>query len=196
MAYGFAPILLWQPSKMGNCFIFLTTANSHKVKKSKRGINLSLTVRTDMPKNPGRKGGVPSTARRASPKLPINERVKRSYPQNSIPNVNPFRLKQMNFRIKVCQGCRGPLQSSSGTVTEAPFDFCVARKERRTYKDPQKGQLCTPTRESGAHYHLRVSCIQAAEPSFVPCSLVIPNGLPLADCHKSYITKEFGLRAC
>ena len=60
-------------------------------------INLSLTVGTDMPENPGRKGGVPSTARRASPKLPINERVKRSYPQNSIPNVDPFRLKQMNF---------------------------------------------------------------------------------------------------
>ena len=72
-----------------------------------------------MPKNPGRKGGVPSKARRASPKLPINDRVKPSYPQNSIPNVNPFRFKQMNFRIKVCQGCRGPLQSSSGTVTDS-----------------------------------------------------------------------------
>ena len=70
------------------------------------------------------------------------------------------------------------------------------RKERRTYKDPQTGQLCTPTRESDAHYHLRVACIQAAEPSFVPCSLVIPDGLPLTECHKNYITKEFGLRAC
>ena len=109
----------------------------------------------------------------------INERVKRSYPQNSIPNVNPFRLKQMNFWIKVCQGCRGPHQSSLGTVTEASIDFCVASKERRTYKDPQTGQLCTLTRESDAHYHLRVSCIQAAEPSFVPSSLVIPDGLPL-----------------
>ena len=63
--------------------------NYYKQSCAKRGINLSLTVRTDMPKNPGRKGGVPSTARRASPNLPINERVKRSYFQNSIPNVNP-----------------------------------------------------------------------------------------------------------
>ena len=93
-------------------------------------------------------------------------------------SITKIHLKQMNFRIKVCQGCRRPLQSSSGTVTQAPFDFCVARKERQTYKDPQTGQLCTPTRESDAHYHLRVSCIQAAEPSFVPCSLVIPNGVP------------------
>ena len=120
--------------------------NYYKQSCAKRGINLSLTVRTDMPKNPCRKGVVPSTARRASPKLPINERVKRSYFQNSIPNVNPFPLKRMNFRIKVCQGCRGPLQSSLGTVTDAPFDLCVARKELRTYKNPLTGQLCTPTR--------------------------------------------------
>jgi len=70
----------------------------YKQSCTKRGINLSLTVQTDKPKNPGRKGGVLSTARRASPKLPINERVKHSYPQNSIPKVNPFHLKQMNFR--------------------------------------------------------------------------------------------------
>ena len=148
-----------------------------------------------MPKHPGRKGSVPSTARRSSPKLAINQQVKRLYPQSSIPNINPFRLKQMNFRIKVCQGCRGALQSSLGTVTDAPFDFCVARKERRTYKDPQTGQLCTPARELDAHYHFRVACIQAAEPSFVPCSLVIPDGLPLTECHENYVTKEFGLRA-
>ena len=79
-----------------------------------------------MPENPGREGGVPSTAKRASPKLPINEPVKRSYPQNSIPNANPFRLEQMNFRIKICQGCKWPLQSPSGTVTDTQFDFCVA----------------------------------------------------------------------
>ena len=83
-----------------------------------------------MPKHPGRKGGVPSTARGSSPKLAINERVKRLYPQSSIPNINPFRLKQMTFRIKVCQGCRGPLQPSLGTVTDAPFDFCVPWPER------------------------------------------------------------------
>lgn len=49
--------------------------NHYKQSCAKKGINLSLTVRTDMPKHPGRKGGVPSTARRSSPKLAINERV-------------------------------------------------------------------------------------------------------------------------
>ena len=28
----------------------------------------------------------------------------------------------------------------------------------------------------------------------MPCSLVIPDGLPLTECHKNYLTKEFGLR--
>ena len=54
------------------------------------------------------KGGAPSTARRSSPKLSINEHVKCLCSQsNNIPNVNPLQLKQMNSRIKVCQVCRG-----------------------------------------------------------------------------------------
>ena len=47
-----------------------------------------------------------------------------------------------------------------------------------------------------SYYHLRVACIQAAAPSFVPCSLAIPDGLLLIECHINYITKEFGLKAC
>lgn len=76
-----------------------------------------------MPKNPGRKSGVPSTAGRSSPMLAIKGRVKLLHSQNSIPNVNPFRLRQLNFRIKVCQGCRGSLPSILGTVTDTTFDF-------------------------------------------------------------------------
>ena len=78
----------------------------------------------------------------------------------------------------------------------APFDFCVARKERRSYKDPKTGQLCAAARETNTHYHLRVACVQAEEPSFPPCTLVISKGLQLTECHKNYIVKEFGLTAC
>jgi len=143
-----------------------------------------------MPKNPGRKGGVPSTAKRSCPKLPIHERVKRTYPQR--PNTNPFCLKQMHSRIKVCQGCRGLLKSPTGELLNAPFNFCVSRKERRPYKDCA-GELCTPSRETDAHYHFCVSCIQAEERSFVPCSLFVADHLPLTECHKTYLTNEFGL---
>ena len=71
----------------------------------------------------------------------------------------------MNARIKVCQGCRGHLKSAGGNIQPPPFDYCVARRERRQYKDDY-GQLKTPSRPSDAHYHLRVACVKAAEPSF------------------------------
>ena len=66
-----------------------------------------------------------------------------SLKQNSL-YINPFRSKQMHFGIKVCQGYRRPFQSSLGAVTDAPFDFCVSRKKRRTYKHPETGQLYKP----------------------------------------------------
>ena len=151
-----------------------------------------------MPKNPGRKGGDPSTARRASLKLPVNERVKRSYPQNSIPNVNPFCLKLMNFRIKVCQGCRGPLQSSSGTVTDAPFDFCVVRKEWRTYKTLKRDSCARPL---GNRMHIIIFGFRAFKQlsrhlCHVCWSFPTDCLSQSATKRRHYITKEFGLRPC
>ena len=44
----------------------------YKEKRSTKAANLSAVVRTDMPQYPGRKGGVPATLRRATPKLPVD----------------------------------------------------------------------------------------------------------------------------
>jgi len=129
---------------------------------------------------------VPSTARRSSPKLPINEHAKRLYPQsNNIRNINPFRLKQTNSRIK------GGTSDITRNSAQRTFPFLCGQKDGRSYKDPKTRQVCTAT---DAHYHLRVACVQAVEPSFVPCSLVIPEGMPLTECRESYITKEFSPR--
>ena len=54
--------------------------NHYKQSCAKRSMNVSLTVQNRMPKNPGRKGGFPSTATRSSSKLAINECVKCLYP--------------------------------------------------------------------------------------------------------------------
>ena len=43
-------------------------------KKDEEKMNLSRLLRTDMPSNPGCKGGKPSTSRSSTPKLPIEER--------------------------------------------------------------------------------------------------------------------------
>ena len=100
-------------------------------------------------------------------------------------------MKQMNTRIKVCQGCRQSPKSTNGELQPPPYDYCVARQERRPYTDRASGQLRTPSRESDSHYHLRVKCIKAVEPSFICTSLVIPEDLPLTDTHKAYIKEEF-----
>jgi hypothetical protein len=77
---------------------------------SKNGVNLTSTVKTDMPKYPGRKGGKKRTSKRSAKKLPVAERVKRTYVSevtSSTPtqtlNTNAFYVKIMNSRIKVCQ---------------------------------------------------------------------------------------------
>lgn len=92
----------------------------------------------------------------------------------------------------MCQGCRGSIKASGGKIPLPPFDYCVARKERRPYIDPN-GQTCTPSRETDAHYHLRAVCILAEEPSFDFSFLVVADGLGLTPAHKTYITREFGL---
>ena len=165
---------------------------------SKKGVNLTSTVKTDMPKNPGRKGGKPSTSRKPE-KLPMAERVKRTYSVEGSPahaqtaNTNPFYVKRMNTRIKVCQGCRGSLKSVGGGVQHPPFDYCVARHERRPFTDRKSGELRTPSGETAAHYHLRVACIKAAEQSFVLMSLKLPSDLQLTPIHEEYLRAEFGL---
>ena len=157
-----------------------------------KATNLSSVVKTDMPKYPGRKGGVPSTARRSHQKLPIAERVKRTY-DTQVPDTNPFYLKEMTTRIKVCQGCRRSLKSTKGELQPPPYDYCIARKERRPYTDRVTGQLRTPSRESDAHYHLREKCVKVAEPSFIRTSLLISEDLPLTDTHKDHIASESGI---
>jgi hypothetical protein len=89
-----------------------------------------------------------------------------------VPNTNPFYVKKMNIRIQVCQGCRGPLKSAGKEIHPPPFDYCIARRERRPYRD-DNGQLKTPSRQSDLHYHLWAACVKTAEPSTY--SLVIPT---------------------
>ena len=167
---------------------------------SKKGVNLTSTVKTDMPKNPGRKGGKQRTSKRSAKKLPVAERVKRTYiaevtssTPTQTPNTNAFYVKKMNSRIKVCQGCRGSLKSGNGVIQYPPFDYCVARQERRQFTDRNSGHLRMPSRETAAHYHLRVACIKTEEPSFVPGSLQISDELNLSPVHEAYLHAEFGI---
>ena len=94
-------------------------------------------------------------------------------------NTNPFYLKKLSGNIRICQGCRGSLRLASGVIPNPPHDIVVARLEKRQYHDPS-GVLKTPAKPSAAHYHPRLSCIKAANPTFVPVSLHIPSDIRLA----------------
>ena len=96
--------------------------------------------------------------------------------------------------MRVCQGCRGMLKRSDGSVPALPFDLCAARAERRSSRDAS-GTLITPQKEQLAHYHLNLSCIRAVAPTFVPSSLIVPPdiGSKLNVVHKEYLYLIFNV---
>ena len=58
---------------------------------------------------------------------------------------SPFFLKWVTRRISVCQGkCGRPTKAEGGGMFPAPYDLCVARKERWWFISP-KDEKATPT---------------------------------------------------
>lgn len=107
-------------------------------------------------------------------------------------NVNPFYLKILAGNIRICQGCRGSLRLLNGNIPDPSYDIVVARLEKRPYRD-QSGMLKTPYRASAAHYHARLACVSAGDPSFIPYSLVIPPdvSVQLSLLHRQHLQQEF-----
>jgi hypothetical protein len=67
---------------------------------------------------------------------------------------SPFLLKYTTRRISVCQGrCGRPMRTEDGQMYPAPFDLCVARKERRPFISPKDGTKLIG-RENDSHYPL------------------------------------------
>ena len=82
---------------------------------------------------------------------------------------NPFFVKVLAGNICVCQGCRGSLRLTDGSVPSPPFDQVIARMEKRSYRDAA-GVLKTPTRLSASHYHLKITCVRGIKPNFIPAA--------------------------
>ena len=110
-------------------------------------------------------------------------------------NNEPFLLKQVTNRIQICQGCRTSIRGRGGRIEESPFDFCVSRMERRPYPTPE-GNFRIPARASNCHYHLRMCCITAVEPSFAEKALKISNEVKccLLQVNQMYLANEFGIQ--
>ena len=133
-------------------------------------MNLSRLLHIDMPSNPGCKGGKPSISSRSIPKVPIEERCRRSYTSSRLTNkevnVNPFVLKKMNLKIKICQGCRKSLKTSLGDIPFPPYGIRISRKEQRPFSDETIRDMSTPSRDTDSHYHLNVYSISIVEKAF------------------------------
>ena len=82
--------------------------------------------------------------------------------------MNPFYLKKLTGNIRVCQVCRGSLRLVDGSIPCPCHDVVIVREFHN-----QTGTLKTPLRASAAYYHAWLACVCAADPSFVPSSLVV-----------------------
>lgn len=82
----------------------------------------------------------------------------------------------------------------NGTIPSPPYNLAIARAEQRQYRN-SSGTVVTPRKESNAHYHCRLECVRAVEPTFVPFSLHIPNDVhgQLIAIHREYLKGAFGL---
>ena len=94
----------------------------------------------------------------------------------------------------MCQGCRSSLRNRDGSVPLPPYDYAIARFERRAYRD-KSGVLQTPQREQAVHYHFNLPCVKAVCPEFVASGLVVPADVKpkLSQPHFEYLRLVFGL---
>ena len=86
---------------------------------------------------------------------------------------HPFALKFVGGNIRMCQSCRLSLREVDGTIYNAPYDLCVSRLEKRPFWHAASQSWCSPSRESNAHYCVKVSCIRSCCPTFISAMLSI-----------------------
>ena len=130
---------------VGDSTVYRETATPLAVVSEQQGEekngNLTALARTDMPANPGKKGGQ-STSRVRPERLPVDDVTKREYASKrhsyaTPPNNELFLLKQITNRIKICQGCRTSIRGRGGRIENPPFDFCVSRMEKGLTQHPK-----------------------------------------------------------
>lgn len=178
-------------------------------RKKCKGASVSLAgmVLSDTPKGAGRKGGKQgkkygkSAAQRvtvqnySSPFDDCSTPTSSRTPSPSSPFEKPeFFLKWMSRRINVCQGkCERPMRDEQGRMYPPPFDLCLARKERRSYRSPLDG-MKKLGKESDCHYHLKRSCVEKADPPYRGEKISIPPevNVRMSQAHKEALRNEFG----
>lgn len=81
----------------------------------------------------------------------------------------------------------------NGAIPAELYNLCVGKFER-TWRG-KNGELNCPQKEQCCHYHPRLECLTAAEPTFVGPSLVIPSDVKcvLTVIQKMHVLQTFGI---
>ena len=73
--------------------------------------------------------------------------------------VEPFVVKRLNGRIKICGGCRGQhLKGANNELLALPSDICLCHREPQVYINPKTELECTKI--GNVYYHVNLSCIR------------------------------------
>ena len=103
--------------------------------------------------------------------------------------IKPFTLKIKTNQIRICQAGRKDFSGPNDTM-----GLVVARAERRIVSNVATG-VSFLGRESNSHYHLHLSCINKADPTFKGTDLHIPATVKsqLNILQKLYLTSCFNV---
>ena len=86
-------------------------------------------------------------------------------------SLEPFLIKFLNGRIKVCVGCKGPhMKDSQNGLLPPPHDICIGHCEPLTFVNPRTG--LESSKMGNAYYHVNLSCIRKKHPNFTPSQLI------------------------
>ena len=85
----------------------------------------------------------------------------------------PFILKRLNGRKKVCAGFNGPhVKGADNGLLFPPFDICLGHKEPLYFTNPKNRQECSKI--ENAYYHINLECIKKKHPSFTAAQIECP----------------------
>lgn len=82
---------------------------------------------------------------------------------------NAFVLKWLvGTKVSRCYGCGGGIQNPP---LNCPDDLVVMYRDIRQFRDRVTGQLTASAEPQNVHFHLRLACVQARYPHFMPACL-------------------------
>ena len=105
----------------------------------------------------------------------------------------PFLIKMLNRRIKVCAGCKGQhFKNADNGLLSPPHDICLGHKESLSFINPRTGKECSKL--GNAYYHINLDCIRKKHPSFTAAQVEYPREIQemLTEIHYDFLQKAIG----